>query len=307
MLKLLRRIVQEASLAPDLVSLMSLIANEVRPALEADACSFYLVNEAKAQFILAAASGLEIDEIGKHRFNFSDGIIGQVAAREEAINLADMHADPHCYQSPAIDESNLHGYLAVPMIYQADLLGVVLVQRKVVEEFSEEAEAFLVTLCTQLAPVMADLISHTDLKHLFSKSKRKSSSRMLEGIAASSGVAIGKSVVLFPPADFESVVEKEAEDIEAETLAFETALESARNEIEELQQRVKSDLSMAEHVLFDAYLRILDSRSLIDEVKAEIANGAWAQSALKRVVLKHSMRFQALEDEYLQERATDFR
>jgi phosphotransferase system enzyme I (PtsP) len=307
MLKLLRRIVQESSLATDLVALMSLLTTEVRLALIADACTFYLVDEAKAQFVLAATDGLQVDELGKHRFNFSDGIIGLVALREEAINLSDMHTFDHFLQSHAIDEKNLHGYLAVPMIYQADLLGVLVVQRQLAQEFTEEEEAFLVTLCTQISPVMSDLIHHTDIKHLYSTNKRKTNRRMLEGIPASSGVAIGRTVVLFPPADFESVVERQAEDIAAETLAFATALESARVEIQDLQHRMKSDLSMAEHVLFDAYLRILDSRSLIDEVKAEIASGIWAQSALKRVVMKHSLRFAALEDEYLQERATDFR
>ena len=64
---------------------------------------------------------------------------------------------------------------------------------------------------------------------------------------------------------------------------------------------------MAEQALFDAYMRILDSRSLMNEVIEEIEGGQWAQGALKRVIKRHIMHFEAFEDVYLRERAADFR
>src|SRR5206468_3477982 len=62
-----------------------------------------------------------------------------------------------------------------------------------------------------------------------------------------------------------------------------------------------------EKALFDAYLRILDSASLEAEVNAEIKSGQWAQGALRKVINNHIQQFEAMEDDYLRERAADIR
>ena len=95
--------------------------------------------------------------------------------------------------------------------------------------------------------------------------------------------------------------------IKKECDLFEKALAAAREEIHQLQIRAQSLLSVAEQALFDAYMRILDSRSLMNEIIEEIEGGQWAQGAFKRVIKRHIMHFEAFEDVYLRERAADFR
>ena len=100
---------------------------------------------------------------------------------------------------------------------------------------------------------------------------------------------------------------RETEDFDGEFAKFETALTAAREEMQVLQNRAKNKLSVAEQALFEAYSRILDSRTLMGEVETEIKNGQWAQGALKRVIKKHILHFESLDDPYLRERASDFR
>ncbi|MCH9770271.1 MAG: phosphoenolpyruvate--protein phosphotransferase, partial [Gammaproteobacteria bacterium] len=146
-----------------------------------------------------------------------------------------------------------------------------------------------------------------ELLKLEKRRGRKKSETVLQGISAAPGIAIGQSVVVYPPADLDKVPDKTAKNTDKEILIFEEALQAARTEIHEIQLRAKTALSVAENALFDAYLRILDSRTLMQEVMNEIKTGQWAQGALKRVIKRHILQFESLDDVYLQERASDFR
>ena len=88
----------------------------------------------------------------------------------------------------------------------------------------------------------------------------------LSGVPGAAGVAIGKGVIVFPPADLNAVPERTTTQVKKECDLFEKALAAAREEIHQLQIRAQSLLSVAEQALFDAYMRILDSRSLMNEV-----------------------------------------
>ncbi|NQY42054.1 MAG: phosphoenolpyruvate--protein phosphotransferase, partial [Legionellales bacterium] len=60
-----------------------------------------------------------------------------------------------------------------------------------------------------------------------------------------------------------------------------------------------------ELAIFQAYLSILDSSSLGDEVREQIREGNWAQGSLRKVVKKYTYQFASMDDEYLKERAAD--
>ena len=95
-------------------------------------------------------------------------------------------------------------------------------------------------------------------------------------------MAIGKGVMFFSSADLNAVPERTTTEVRHECDLFEKALATAREEIHQLQIRAQTLLSVAEQALFDAYMRILDSRSLMNEVIEEIKGGQWAQGAFKR-------------------------
>jgi phosphotransferase system enzyme I (PtsP) len=59
--------------------------------------------------------------------------------------------------------------------------------------------------------------------------------------------------------------------------------------------------------LFEVYMRMLDDNALAGEVIQHIRQGQWAQGSLRRVVQQHIRAFEAMEDPYLRERASDIR
>ena len=305
-LKTLRRILQEVDAASDLPEALRVVVERVKETLQADACSIFLSDEEQGEYVLMATDGLSLALIGKTRLKYGQGLVGLVGEREEPINLDKAAEHPNYYHYPQIGENEYNGFLGVPIIYRGDLLGVLFAEQKESRHFAEEEEAFLVTLATQLAGQIASARARGALQEL-KKRGRKKVAPVLDGIPGAPGIVIGKAAVVFPPADLDAVPDKEIKEVEAEITLFEEALAAARDEIHQLQMRAKSTFSVAEQSLFDAYSRILDSQTLVQEVKEEITQGLWAQAALKRVIKKRVLQFESLEDAYLKERAADFR
>lgn len=289
---------------------LQFVADEIVKTLPADACFICLSDNAKGEYVLFAHQGLALAEGAKKvSIKFGSGLVGLVGEREEPVNLEDMQEHEAYKQRSALDESPFHGFLGVAMIHQRRLLGVIVVERKAAAQFSEDEEAALVTLAVQLGGAMPPSMVQRAIK---SANKRRSPSapKMVQGIGGAPGIAMGKAMLIFPPADLDAVPDQTIrdDDIEEEVQFFEQALDNAKKEIQQLQQRAQRSLSVTEQALFDAYLRILESRSLLAEVKTEITEQKqWAQGALRRVIKRHVLQFEALDDPYLRERAVDFR
>lgn len=306
MLKILRQITQEINAASSLEQALALVVKRVCEALPADACSIFLCDDDQGEYVLMATQGLNAKQVSKTRLKFGEGLIGLVGEREEPINIEDAPAHPKYLYRPALGEMPFHGYLGIPIIEQGQLLGVLIVQQYETRFFAEEEEAFCVTLAIHLASEIAHARAKGALEAL-TKNRRQKTETVLNGVSGAGGIGIGTAVVIYPPADFGAVPDQEAKNIDEEIAAFEHALGAAREEIRVLQGRATSSLSVAENALFDAYMRLLDSRTLINEVITEIRQGQWAQGALKRVIKKHILHFESIEDPYLRERAADFR
>ncbi len=306
MLKILRQITQEVNGASSLEQALELVVKRICEALPADACSLFICDDVQGEYVLMATQGLNQKQVSKLRLKFGSGLVGLVGEREEPINLDNAQTHPKFIRRPELTEEEFHGFLGIPIIERGELLGILMVQQRDVRYFTEEEEAFCVTLAIHLAAEIANARAKGALEKI-SKRRRKETEIVLSGVSGSSGVAIGSAIVLFPVADLDAVPDQKASDSEAEISAFETALLQARDEIHALQIRAKNSLSVSENALFDAYLRLLDSRTFINEVISEIKTGQWAQGALKRVIKKHVLHFESLEDVYLRERAVDFR
>ncbi len=270
-----------------------------------DAASTYLVDEEKMATVLVATDGLNPKAVSKAAIPFGQGIVGNTAF-DEVVNLADALQAENYYKIALLQEDHLHGYLALPLTYKGDLIGALVLQKRVREDFDEQQVAHLMTFCLPYANQLAKYRESDSWGPLF-KPKLSKTKKLLKGMAGSAGVAMGKAVVALPQANLNQVLDKKIENIDEEIVRFEAALDQTRKEIEELKERASVSLTHAETVIFDAYLRILDSRSLLNEIEEEIGRGQWAQGALRRVMRRHIQQFENLEDDYIRERASDIR
>lgn len=311
MLKTLRRIVQEVSAAEDLPQALDIVVRGVNEALGTEACSIFLISPERGEHVLAATQGLNSELVGQVRLKLGEGLVGLVAERAEPINLENASTHPNYVHYPGLGEERLKAFLGVPIIHQRHVLGVLVVHQHEARYFDESEEAFLVTLSAQLAGTIMHAASYDALRLLDKNADQLPvKETMLSGISGAPGVAIGIALVVYPLADLSAVPERkvEIEEIDDEIAKLHSALAATRITIKRLEANIAaSGLPDEERALFEVYLRILDSETIVNEITAAIRLGHWAQGALKLVIEQHIARFEAMEDLYLQERAADLK
>jgi signal transduction histidine kinase/putative methionine-R-sulfoxide reductase with GAF domain len=135
----------------DLDDLLELILGRLTDLLEADRCTLYLLDQAKAELVSRIVIGEQVRSI---RVRVGHGIAGTVAKTGKAIRLKDAYTDPRF--EPEWDLFT--GYrtksmLAAPLKnHMGRTIGVIQVLNKTTgEEFTAEDEAILSALSTQAA------------------------------------------------------------------------------------------------------------------------------------------------------------
>ncbi|HBZ95979.1 MAG TPA: phosphoenolpyruvate-protein phosphotransferase PtsP, partial [Pseudomonas sp.] len=197
-------------------------------------------------------------------------------------------------------------FLGAPILHHRRVMGVLVVQQKERRQFDEGEEAFLVTMRAQLAGVIAHAEATGSIRGLGRQGKGVQEAKFV-GVPGAPGAAVGTAVVVLPPADLNVVPDRSVDDIAAELELFDKALGWVREDMQELSEKLATQLRKEERALFDVYLMMLEDAALGNEVRKVIRTGQWAQGALRQVVLDHVKRFELMDDAYLRERASDVR
>lgn len=131
---------------------------------------------------------------------------------------------------------------------------------------------------------------------------------MIQGIGASSGIAIGKAFVL---PNWELEIPEQRIDVADFAKEFERVYEGIRtskDEINQIKDELKDTVGEQEKQIFDAHLAILDDPVFMNEIQGIIQRQyKAAEVAVKEAVDHFVTMFDLLEDEYMKERALDIR
>jgi phosphotransferase system enzyme I (PtsP) len=253
-----------------------------------------------------ASEGLNELAVGHVSLEVGEGLVGLVAKHAEPINLRDAHLHPSYHYLKETGEEIFHAFLGVPIIHHRSVLGVLVVQHEERRRFDEGEEAFLITLSAQLAGVIAHAEATGAIEGI-SPSGQKTSDTVFVGVSGSSGVSIGRAVVVFPHADLGQIPDRRAKDIDKEIQFFATCLSAVRQDMAQLHDKLAGQVAEEERQLFNVYLHMLDDDALGNEVVERIEMGSWAQGALAYVANEHVRKFEAMNDDYLSERAIDIK
>jgi len=304
---MLRSIVQEVNSASNLEEALEIIVSRVQLAMTTEVCSIYLLDHEQNRYVLEASKGLNEDSVGRVSLGYSEGLVGLVGVREEPINLEHAQKHERYRYFPETGEERFESFLGVPIIHHKKVLGVLVVQQaNNSRRFDEGEEAFLVTVSAQLAGVIAHSEA-TRVMDTVTPTGQAVQDISFKGVAGAPGVAIGRSVVIFPVADLNAVPDRQTENIQEDIQAFETAIELVRHDIQAVGERLSTQLRPEEQALFDVYLGMLDDNALAGEVNSLINQGKCAQSALKAVIGDYARHFEMMNDAYLSERAVDIK
>ncbi len=306
MLNTLKRIVQQVNQAAELDDALQLLVSQTKTAMDADCCSVYLADHDRQCFELMATDGLDRSAVGRVALSFSEGLVGLVGQREEPINVADAQAHPRFKYFPEVKEELLCAFLGTPIIHQRRVMGVLVVQQREARQFSANEEAFLVTLAAQLAHVLADAQVRGMLS-IGQQGGRATPLRSLRGVPGAPGVVIGHAHIVAPSIELDAVTPARSEEPQFELQRFAAALTATRADLVNMQERMGEGLAQEFHAILDMYGQLANDPAIAKAVQEEIGGGWNAETAVKRVFDRYVGQFEAMQDNYLRERAADVR
>lgn len=127
---------------------------------------------------------------------------------------------------------------------------------------------------------------------------------MLVGKSASQGIAIGKALILGKQEY--KIEEGHTSDVDFELDRFKEALNDSKLEISKLHDSVLANLGPDKAQIFEAHLMMIEDPELTDAIESLIRTDKLkATKAVKAVSDQFISMFQAMDNEYMRERALD--
>jgi PAS domain S-box-containing protein len=153
-LRALGRVGQAVSSSLDLETVLDTILVNACELSNSGGGAFYVYNEARGDFELAAGHGMGgrlMDAVRKHRPRLGETIVGRCAARRAAVEVPDIEQEAGHPIYEALRAAGIRAVLAVPLMQQDRVVGVLIVRRKQAGSFAPETVALLQTFATQSA------------------------------------------------------------------------------------------------------------------------------------------------------------
>ena len=268
------------------------IVDSISEIVGTDVCTLYMVDPEK-DMVLMASHGLS--QTGPVSIPAGRGMVGMVATVRHPLNIANASEHPNFYYVEGSGEERFQSFCGVPLVHYGKVVGVLVVQRVDAVALSHESEAFLVTLSSQLAHIVADMPITLQGAHI---------NTYIRGVKGSSGIGIGLSV-LCHHGELYSVPDEPCPDIEAALVQWQELLDTVQTEIQQEEKSLNALISNNVSSIFSTYSSLLADQTLTQKVETEIRNGNWLPGALRRSIQYFGDLFLAMEDPYLRARHED--
>lgn len=277
---------------------MELIVSAMQDAMHVDVCSLYV--NYQDTLVLVATQGLDPSAVGRVRLKIGEGLVGTTAKFRHPINVEDATTRPEYRYFPETSEENYHAFLSVPIIHLRRLVGVLVVEQEQSRKFTGGEEAFLITVASQLAMIIAqmdlDTLTDLDMSRMF----------RVTGVKGAAGIGIGK-VRIVEDSGLKKIPDKKNANINEELLAFRNALKKTQEQLAATELAMSSTVSHDIAAIFSAYRMLLEGADLINDIEENIKSGNWAPGAIRHVIHKFVNIFEDMEDPYLRARSEDIR
>ena len=232
-LKLLRQVTESPDEVPvKLSKIIRIIAEQT----SSDAASVYFAVDDN-YLELFASYGLNETAEHKLTIRFGEGLIGEVAKNNRSLSSADAAKHPKFAYKAELGEDAYHAFLGVPLIRWNRAIGVLVVQKKEVHEYSQTEIEILETVAMVLSGVFSSE-EVSNYKKTLIKERGLTARERIKGISLSKGYGLGQAII---HRRRQAVSKIFAEDKEKELQRLETAHRQMNAE-ELLAAGVREDL-----------------------------------------------------------------
>ena len=272
--------------------------------LEADRCSVFINDLKIDRLVLMATTGVLKKEVAEVQTCCKKGLVGWVVEHGEILSLKMASEHPNFEPVSQLEDRSFQAFLGGPIRHKGKTLGVLVVQNRHARKFSENDVAFFSTLIFQLG----DALSHLFAKWVLERSvnETRDVGLVVHGVPCAPGLVMGR-MILSEPLDLKTIPDRAAQDIKQEIQLFEASLYATKRELKTSKELMSRNLGEKALALFDAYILILESKTLYNTTVAHIKKGQWAQGGFRDAILAMAHKFEELDNPYLAARAEDIR
>jgi len=291
----LLQVVEEAH---SLSRILDAAARVIAERMHVDGCSVFLRDE-RADIVRGAAYGFSASELRR------------VADADAELIAARVTAERHV----ATARGETTSLLASPMLLRDSLVGVLVLQRVGSVEFSADDVVTLATICAQLVGIVenARIIDALDrgerpAPHAALPPRAAESEdgeRILHGVGASPGIAIGAAVFRGTHRLDLSAQRLLVGEPAAERARVRTAIGKAHNDLLRIQIAAAREIDEEHALIFASHLLLLNDPMLLERIDEEIARGASAPVAIDTALEAFEERLRLVADTYMQEKIDD--
>jgi phosphotransferase system enzyme I (PtsP) len=291
----LREIMAEPS---DGQSRLDKIVRQIAGLMIAEVCSIYLKRQ-DGSLELFATEGLNPAAVHNTFMKRGEGLVGRCAELAVPINEPDAQNHPAFSYRPETGEEIYHSFLAVPVLRDGDVLGVLTVQNKTHKEYSDEDVEVLQTTAMVLAEhLVTGAVAGVNAGAEFNRAV----GHVLRGQPLSEGLALGH-VVLHQTRVV--VTELEAENPDEEYRRLEAAVEELKASVDEMLDQGEMAATGEHREVLEAYRMFAHDRGWLRRMNEAIRRGMTAEAAVERVQNDTRARMLRQTDAYWHERLRD--
>jgi phosphotransferase system enzyme I (PtsP) len=322
----LSRASHESSLLLTLEEISQLVAHSHDPAetlgnivrliqrrFHTDVCSVYLLEPERGELVLGATVGLRPESVGRVRMRLEEGLTGLVAERLAPVMVDDACRHARFKYFPEAGEDPYHSFLGVPLVEGGALQGVLVVQTVEPRTFSTNEMRMLVTVASQLAPLVGGarflecVAAAAHAKEPAAAVEVGTNPSCFRGNSLSPGVGWGEAFLLNGFDTWQDATRQGTVDPGVEKQRLAASLEAARLELTRLSQHISELVGQDHGAILQAQLMLMQDRTIERDLADCLAAGSTAEGALLQVLDKYVAALGKLSTPFWQERTHDIK
>ncbi len=155
-LERLHDIGREVSSILDLDQLLERVGQLTRRMIGHDLFTVFLLDEGAGEFTWRTAQGYDPGFVRERKVRLGEGVISRAAKLREAVIVNDTSADPDYIHPRSADGRPMRSELAVPLVAQDSVLGVLTLESVEPEHFLPEHSRLMTVLASQVAVAVSN-------------------------------------------------------------------------------------------------------------------------------------------------------
>ena len=278
---------------------LNTVVETIARGLDSEVCSIYLLRDGELE--LFATKGLAQEAVHVTRLGIGEGLVGTIAEKVDALNLAEATAHPDFSYRPETGEEKYHSFAGVPIVRRERAVGVLCVQHVEPRRYEEvEIEAL-----QTVAMVLSELIANADLVDAAAAADARPQSTAaarVSGFKLVEGMAAGVAVFHQPRITIEHTV---AEDTEAERHRVYAAFDKMREQIDRMASQAEFGVGGEHDEVLAMYKMFAYDEGWSRRIIEAIDSGLTAEAAIERVQQRTRTRMRQIDDPLLADRMHD--